>query len=88
MANSYRHSPFYGNCSAGSEKFEKALSARRARVLIRSIMANMDEESLLMPTKHDMFDMDYLGAKDGKSRMNLNDSDPEYQAIYRRLMRK
>ena len=66
MANSRRRTPCMQNCSAKNEKFEKALSARRLRAAVRSIMSNMDEESLLIPKDLEMFDMNYLGGKDGK----------------------
>ena len=67
MARSVRHTPCAQNCCAKNEVFSKQLSARRLRVAVRSILAAVDEDEVLVPSAREMFNMQYLGPKDGKS---------------------
>jgi hypothetical protein len=86
MAHSFRHTPVIGITTARSDKPGKKVASRKLRKRVRmALLECPDFDNLVVPLQREVSDV-WDFPKDGKRRMNLNDSD--YCDLYRKYMRK
>lgn len=62
MSRSRKRTPIFGNAASRSEREDKRVAAKRMRALERQALHHGAEP----PTKHEAFDMEWCGGKDGK----------------------
>ncbi len=86
MSHSFRHTPVIGITTAASDKPGKKIANRKLRQRVRmALLECPDFDNLVVPLQREVSDV-WDFPKDGKRRINLNDSD--YCDLYRKYMRK